>query len=558
MARVVVSHSSLPGLATAIRLASRGHSVLLLEPGTDPLAEQQPFALAGWRLHPTAEYLTLPHVWADLFSAAGQRIEDHLDLVSLQPPIRFLFHDGSTFDAFTQASGVDRLREEVRRISPRDADTFTVWMRSLRRLFDALYEGPWRSLNATPLDWATSVGASRALFRIHRLFDPRSAAQVAGTRWHHPLLARAFSELTRHLGTTPHTAPAVALWSVYAFLRFGAWVPVEGLPALRRSLLRVAESAGVRIVTQQEAVRLEIRTGRLAGVATSAGQVWPCDAFVWAGAPQVLESILRASGHRPGAKRGGLTTGTGAAHVMPSSMTDPDHPDARPAHPPHPGPARLAPRSPRSEALARFRIFLVARGTFPGLAYQTVLLSENGRAESETQARWGAASYASSVTITHLRNITGKISAPPDLSPFVVRADVPVESRRFQWTDPQRLEFRRFLVTALDSHPALAGLRASVVAEHCPHLPAGIAPPMSAIEEPPDDTTASTPPEQPLTASELGATSDGLSGVFRRLPNRLSALPGVFCVGPSYHPGPTPPQVLLGARNIAEAISKGF
>src|SRR5687767_14006772 len=90
---VGVIGGGLGGLAAAAVLSARGHDVVVFDQnswmgGKAALLEQD-----GFRFDMGPTILTVPAVLRRIYSEAGEKLEDHLDLIRLDPQWRCFFED---------------------------------------------------------------------------------------------------------------------------------------------------------------------------------------------------------------------------------------------------------------------------------------------------------------------------------------------------------------------------------------------------------------------------------------------------------------------------------
>ena len=102
-------------MAAACTLAARGYRVVLLERnhwlgGKAAVLEEQ-----GYRFDKGPTILTMPSVLRRIFSEAGQQMEEHLELIRLDPQWRCFFGDGSVLDL--RQSG-ETMADELANFSP--------------------------------------------------------------------------------------------------------------------------------------------------------------------------------------------------------------------------------------------------------------------------------------------------------------------------------------------------------------------------------------------------------------------------------------------------------
>ena len=95
---VGVIGAGLAGLASACVLAARGHKVVLFDKNEWLGGKAAQLNEQGFRFDMGPTILTVPHVLERVFTEAGRRMSDYLDLRRLDPQWRCFFDDGSVLD----------------------------------------------------------------------------------------------------------------------------------------------------------------------------------------------------------------------------------------------------------------------------------------------------------------------------------------------------------------------------------------------------------------------------------------------------------------------------
>ena len=117
----VVIGSGFGGLAAAVRLRAMGWRVTVLEALDQPGGRARVFRQDGFTFDAGPTVITAPWLIEELFTLAGRRMADYVELMPVDPFYRILFDDGSQFD---YVGDEERLLAQVRALSPRDVDGY--------------------------------------------------------------------------------------------------------------------------------------------------------------------------------------------------------------------------------------------------------------------------------------------------------------------------------------------------------------------------------------------------------------------------------------------------
>lgn len=275
VARIVVVGAGVAGLAISIRLADFGHRVTLLERNSVTGGQIGTDTIDGALVDTGPTVFTLPAVFRDLFSKTGRPIERELDLLPVDPAVRYVFPDGSHLDlpnasrasitkAMDQAFGSDagaqwdRLIREARHM----------WELIRPRLIDhcpSVHDIAWLALHPQARR-TLRRGASLRDFGAHHLQDP-----------HLRLILDAYAT---SLGGIPTRAPAALAVLAYIEQTFGTWTVRGGLRTLAEALERRLVDLGGVIRFGARATRVATRARTVTAVELADGESVPTDMVV--------------------------------------------------------------------------------------------------------------------------------------------------------------------------------------------------------------------------------------------------------------------------------------
>ena len=287
---VIVIGAGLGGIASAARLRRAGHNVTVFEKGRRPGGRTAVIQKDGFRFDTGPTLFLMPEVFAETYAALGERMEDHLDLIRLDPTYRAHFHDGSSLDL---SPSLARMREQLDVMEPGAFGAFL-------RFMEEGYHHYNLSLEKFVGRNFYSIWEFFALKNLPLLFQMKALVKHADNTSRHfrdPRLLAAFSFQNMYMGLSPYEAPATFSLLQYTELADGVWFPRGGLYRPIETLEQIAAGLGVRFVYGTPVSRIEVQDGRARGVTLEGGESVKAD-IVLANAdlPYVYQSLLPEDG----------------------------------------------------------------------------------------------------------------------------------------------------------------------------------------------------------------------------------------------------------------------
>jgi phytoene desaturase len=132
--RVVVIGGGIAGLATAALLASRGHSVDLLEKNDELGGRVGSVERDGFRFDTGASWYLMPEVFDHFFELLGTSAEAELELVELDPSYRVFFQDHA--DPVDVRPDVAHNRALFEQLEPGAGERFDAYLASAGETYD--------------------------------------------------------------------------------------------------------------------------------------------------------------------------------------------------------------------------------------------------------------------------------------------------------------------------------------------------------------------------------------------------------------------------------------
>lgn len=412
---IIVVGGGLGGLAAAIRLAAQGRRVILCEKNERLGGKLNLHQAAGYTFDTGPSLLTMPWVIRDLFAAANRCMDDYLRLEQIEPTCRYLWPDGTRFDAWQR---LPQLIQEIERLSPPDVPAFFRFMAHTSRIYDAV-SGPFL---LRPFDGLRELLTPSLIRHALRIDALRSVDTAVRSFFRSPHLRQVFNRYATYNGSSPYRSPATFNLIAYIELAEGGWYVRGGMYQLAVALSRVATELGVEIRLQTPVTEVIVDHGRACGVRLADGSNLPAAAVVVNADPQYAYT-----------------------HLIPNGRQEAD---------------RLARHEPSYSGVV---LFLGVEGEFPQLAHHNIFFSADypGEFQAIVHERRLALDPTVYVAVTCR---TDPEHAPPGHLNLFVLVNAPADTGQIDWAAVMPA-YRDHIIAKLETM-GLSGLRQAIRYSH--------------------------------------------------------------------------------------------
>lgn len=485
-APAVVVGTGFGGLAAAVRLRAMGHEVIVLEAGDQPGGRARVFRQDGFTFDAGPTVVTAPYLFDELFQLVGRDPSDYYELMPVDPFYRVRFHDGTHFDF---VGDDERMFGQIEAMSPADVDGYRKLVAHAEQIFDIGYT----QLADRPFHNVTEM--LRIVPDLLRLENWRTVSGLVAKYISDERLRRVFTFEPLLVGGNPFDTTSIYLLIHWLERKWGVHFAKGGTTSLVHALVRLLGELGVEVRLGTPVERIEVEGGRAVAVRTASGERIPASIVVSNADPSMVYKHMIEARHRTW------------------------QPDWRIRH--------------VEQSMSLFVGYFGAKGTWPGLAHHTILLTERYRELlSDIFDRKVLAEDFS--LYLHAPTVSDPSLAPPGHTAFYVLSPVPNQLSGIDWSE--RAEpYWRSIVDFLDQGE-LPGLKDRMVT----------------------DLTVDPRYFEGELRSMHGAAF-GPRPIFRqsawfRYHNRSADVGGLYFVGAGTHPGAGMPGVLCSAKVLERVV----
>ncbi|MGB8214734.1 MAG: phytoene desaturase family protein [Anaerolineales bacterium] len=287
---IIVIGAGIGGIAVSGRLARAGHNVTVIEKSDHPGGRASFIQKNGYRFDTGPTLFLMPEVFAETYAALGERMEDHLELVHLDPTYRAHFHDGNSLDLTYQ---MPSMREQLDALEP---GAFGQFLKFMAEGYTNYHLGldKFVGRNFYSLAEYFDLGNLPLLFKMKALV---SHASNTARYFKDSRLQAAFSFQNMYLGLSPYEAPATYSLLQYTELGDGVWFPKGGLYRPIETLAKIVAGLGVRFEYGIAVKQINIEGSRATGVTLEDGKGMSADLVIAnADLPYVYANLLPDDG----------------------------------------------------------------------------------------------------------------------------------------------------------------------------------------------------------------------------------------------------------------------
>ncbi|MBA3471274.1 MAG: phytoene desaturase [Herpetosiphonaceae bacterium] len=492
--RIIVIGSGFGGLGAAIRLQTKGHDVVVLDKRDKPGGRAYVYEQDGFKFDGGPTVITAPFMIDELFTNAGRRAEDYVQMVPVSPFYRIFFHDGTHFD---YSDDLPAMVRQIRELNPDDVDGYLEFVRRAEKIFDKGFTEladqpflkPWDMIKIIPD--MVKLESHRTVYGFVAKFVKNEKLRQVLT--FHPLL----------VGGNPFQTTSIYTLINYLERKWGVWFAKGGTGALVSGMVRLFEELGGTMQLNTEVAEITTSGGRATGVRMQDGSELHADAVVCNG--EVAFAYQ---------------------HLLPAALRK-KYTDRKLA--------RM--RYSMSLVVIYFGTDRLYRGTDgPPLAHHDIILGP--RYKPLLNDIFNKKTLADDFSLyLHMPTLTDPSLAPPGCEAFYVLSPVPHLGSGTDWRSaakPYRDRIMQFL-----EERYLPNLSQHIVSEH-------MITPLHFAQDLNSYQGSAFSVEPILTQS-----------AWFRPHNQSEELPNLYFVGAGTHPGAGLPGVLSSAKIVDDLIAQG-
>ncbi len=273
MSKIIVIGSGFGGLATAARLAARGHEVELFEKRDKLGGRAYVYEINGFKFDGGPTIVTAPFLFDDIFEAAGRNREDYFELVPCDPFYRIYDHNKRFFD-YNDVEAF--ILSEIDKVNPSDKEGYKKFIHTTK----AIFEKGFVELADVPfLSFWDMIKVAPDLIKMQSY---KSVYGYVSQFIKDPFLRQVFSFHPLLVGGNPFDTPSIYAMIHYLERHWGVHYSMGGTGAMVAGFGKLIEELGgkIHLETEVDEILIDGDTRRTTGIRLQDGSVHNADIVV--------------------------------------------------------------------------------------------------------------------------------------------------------------------------------------------------------------------------------------------------------------------------------------
>ncbi len=272
----IIIGAGIGGLVAAVELARRGFQVSIFEQSAQPGGKLRTIEVGGHHIDSGPTVFTLPWLFEDIFSRAGSRMDEHLQIQPAELLARHAWRDGSRLDLHAD---INRSAAAIAEFSsPSEADRYRKFCARAEQVYRTL-EQPFMLAQRPGIGKLIRASGLTGLVDLWRIQPFQSLWKGLGKSFRDQRLRGLFARYATYCGSSPLEAPATMMLIAHVE-QSGVWRIEGGMRQLADALVGLIKQHGGKIFYESTVSDLIINKGRVSDVRLASGEQVSADVVI--------------------------------------------------------------------------------------------------------------------------------------------------------------------------------------------------------------------------------------------------------------------------------------
>ncbi len=237
----IIVGAGIAGIATAIRLQSKGFKVSVYEANDYPGGKLTAFSEKGYRFDMGPSLFTMPQFVEELFEVAGKKTKDYFKYKAKSVVCNYFYEDGTKFSANADEKTFAQNASNTFNVSE---DALLDYFKKSKKKYD-LTASLFLEKSLHKVSTYINKDTVKAILNINSLDINSSLNDYNTSVFEDERLVQFFNRFATYNGSSPFKTPGIMSMIPHLEQHFGTYFPKGGMHSITMSLYQLAQDIGV-------------------------------------------------------------------------------------------------------------------------------------------------------------------------------------------------------------------------------------------------------------------------------------------------------------------------
>ncbi len=260
--KAIVVGSGIAGIASALRLRSKGYEVTVFEANPYPGGKLSLNQLGNYRFDAGPSLFTMPQYVDELFQLFDKNPEDYFQYVTNDIACHYFFPDGTFIPFFVDCNKTVHTVEKTLSI---DGSPLLKQFKKSEYIYEKTHSIFLESSLHTLKNYTSkNIFSSIRALPFLDIFKTMHQSNVKGLN--HPKLVQIFDRYATYNGSNPYQAPGILNIIPHLEHGIGSFFPTKGMHSITTSLVNFAKEMGVNFILNSKVSEILVEGKKVTGV----------------------------------------------------------------------------------------------------------------------------------------------------------------------------------------------------------------------------------------------------------------------------------------------------
>lgn len=260
--KALIIGAGIAGIASAIRLAVKGYEVEVFEANSYPGGKLTSIEKDGYRFDAGPSLFTMPQYVDELFTLTGKSPRDYFNYQKLDVVCQYFYEDGTKLTAYADEQ---KLAEEIAAKTGEPTEAMGKFAANSKRIYQ-ITNHVFLERSLHQLKTYLRLDTLKSILRLLQIDAMRAMHKANQSFFKDSHMVQYFDRYATYNGSNPYKAPATLNVIPHLEQHYGAWFPEGGMQAITDSLVKLAESVGVKFHYNSPVEEIVIEDKRTKGI----------------------------------------------------------------------------------------------------------------------------------------------------------------------------------------------------------------------------------------------------------------------------------------------------